>query len=58
MLDLPANDMEHHRLSVELLKMDYRNRILDASEYKKVTRHKLLSDHHHVLMKVGRSSYS
>jgi len=47
-------DAEPHdrRISTELRKLDYRDRILDSHEYKKVTQHKLLSDHHSTIMMI------
>jgi hypothetical protein len=51
-MDIPQ-DQNHHRLSVELLKLEYRHQIFDAKEYRKIARHKLLSEHHAMLVKVA-----
>jgi hypothetical protein len=50
-MDIPQ-DQHHHRLSVELLKLEYKNQIFDAKEYRKIARHKLLSEHHGMLVKI------
>jgi hypothetical protein len=45
-------DSAHKRLSMELMKLEYRNKIMDAEEYRKITRSKLLSQHHDTLVNV------
>lgn len=52
-MDIPQ-DSAHHRISVELLKMEYKYQIFDAKEYRKIARHKLLSEHHATLVKVTK----
>src|SRR5690242_16632279 len=47
-----TRDMQHQQLSADLLKVDYRNQILDAAQYKKIARQKLLSEHNAALIKV------
>jgi len=50
-LDIPQ-DMVHKRISVELMKLEHKSKISHASEYRRITRHKLLTDHHTALMKI------
>lgn len=42
----------HRRLSMEMLNMEYKNKIFDAAVYKKMSRRKLLGDHHSTLIEV------
>eukprot|EP01130_Rhizamoeba_saxonica_P012864 TRINITY_DN5467_c0_g1_i2.p1 TRINITY_DN5467_c0_g1~~TRINITY_DN5467_c0_g1_i2.p1 ORF type:complete len:369 (-),score=91.27 TRINITY_DN5467_c0_g1_i2:401-1507(-) len=50
-LQIPE-DIDHKRISMELRKLEYKDKIYNASEYRKLTRHKLLSDHHATLVVV------
>lgn len=44
---------DNRRLSMELMNMEYKNRIADAAVYKKMSRHKLLSDYHAIIVEVS-----
>lgn len=44
----------HRRLSVEMMNLEYKNKIFDAAVYKKMSRRKLLADHHATLIDVRR----
>jgi len=50
-LEVPS-DLDHKRLSMEMLKLEYKNKILDAGEYRRISRQKLLSEHHATLVKI------
>lgn len=51
-IDLPDFSFLNKRVSIELRNLEYKNLILPASEYKKITRVKLLSEHHDVLVRI------
>lgn len=51
-IDPPEFSFLSKRVSIELRKLEYKNLILPASEYKKMTRVKLLSEHHDVLVRI------
>eukprot|EP01128_Nolandella_sp_AFSM9_P000765 TRINITY_DN10893_c0_g1_i1.p1 TRINITY_DN10893_c0_g1~~TRINITY_DN10893_c0_g1_i1.p1 ORF type:complete len:468 (+),score=117.01 TRINITY_DN10893_c0_g1_i1:95-1405(+) len=55
-LDLSAdNTDDHRRISMELQNLDYKSQIFDSSVYKKMSRHKLVGDHHqHIVEILGR----
>jgi len=50
-LDMPS-DMLHKRISMEMMKLDYKNKILDANECRRISRQKLLSEHHGTIVKI------
>jgi len=51
-LDPDEEFSRNKRISMELMKLDYTSKISSAAEYKKITRLKLLSEHHRVLEKI------
>eukprot|EP01125_Pyxidicula_operculata_P018696 TRINITY_DN6665_c0_g1_i2.p1 TRINITY_DN6665_c0_g1~~TRINITY_DN6665_c0_g1_i2.p1 ORF type:complete len:362 (+),score=67.40 TRINITY_DN6665_c0_g1_i2:21-1106(+) len=57
-MDVPLDSFDHKRISVEMMKLQYKDKIFDASEYRRITRHKLLSEHHGTLIKVALPSCS
>jgi hypothetical protein len=50
-LDMPS-DILHKRISMEMMKLDYKNKILDAEECRRISRQKLLSEHHGTIVKI------
>lgn len=51
-IDLPEYTNLSKRVSVELRKLEYKDLILPASEYRKMTRVKLLKDHHSSITRI------
>lgn len=51
-VDIPDFASMDKRVSIELRKMEYKNLILPASEYRKMTTMKLLNDHHDELVRI------
>lgn len=43
-LDVPT-DADHKRISVEMMKLEYKSKLWDAAEYRRIARHKLLTQH-------------
>jgi len=50
-VDVPR-DLANKRISLELIRLEHNAKLADASEYRRITRHKLLADHHGVLMMI------
>jgi len=50
-VDVPR-DLANKRISLELIHLEHNAKLADASEYRRITRHKLLADHHSVLMMI------
>jgi hypothetical protein len=51
-IELPEHGFWNKRISMELIKLEYKNILLPAEEYRKMTRHKLLSEHIHTIVRV------
>jgi len=50
-LDMPS-DISHKRISMEMMKLDYKNKIIDAEECRRISRQKLLSEYHGTIVKI------
>lgn len=52
-IQITAKDPVNKRISLDLLSLDYKERVFDSSEYKKISRHKLLAQHRATLIQVS-----
>lgn len=51
-IEITDQDPVNKRISLDLLSLDYKERVFDSSEYKKISRHKLLAEHKATLIQV------
>jgi len=51
-IELPEHGILNKRISMELIKLEYKNILLPAAEYRKMMRVKLLSEHLHTIVRV------
>lgn len=55
-LDVPS-DQDHKRISVEIMKIEYKTKLWDAAEYRRIARHKLLTQYQGSLVGVRNSNF-
>jgi hypothetical protein len=51
-IEITSGDPVNKRISVDLLSLNYKEAVFDSSEYKKISRHKLLAEHRNTLIQV------